>query len=201
MTRAVVRIGPEDHGRRMTLAEFDQAEVREGHVYELGRGVIVVSGVPNPRHFRQFNSIRMQLAAYQLAHPARLYAVAGGGECKVLVTGLESERHPDIAVYRQPPPEDEQEVWSAWVPELVIEIVSPGSEQRDYEEKREEYLRFGVMEYWVVDEARGEVLALRRLGGAWRERVVRPPQRVESHVLRGFALDVEAVFAAAREAS
>ncbi|HZS47262.1 MAG TPA: Uma2 family endonuclease [Blastocatellia bacterium] len=38
-------------------------------------------------------------------------------------------------------------------PELVIEILSPGSsnERRDRKLKREIYARFGVNEYWIVD--------------------------------------------------
>ncbi len=41
--------------------------------------------------------------------------------------------------------------------ELVIEIISEGSESRDLEEKRAEYERAGVSEYWVVDPDRNEV--------------------------------------------
>ncbi len=33
------RIGPTDHGRRMTLDEFIEADFQEGWLYELARGV------------------------------------------------------------------------------------------------------------------------------------------------------------------
>jgi Uma2 family endonuclease len=196
MSRAATIIGPGDHGRRMSLDEFDAAEPVAGRIYELGRGVIIVVDVPNPRHFRIVNAIRLQLTAYQLAHPDKVDAIAGGGECKILVSGLESERHPDIAAYADPPPDD-ADVWSTYVPLLIVEVVSPGSEHRDYVEKREEYLSFGVKEYWIVDDAKGQMLALTRFRGQWRDRVVHPGEIYPSKVLPGLDFDLAKVFAAA----
>ena len=149
MSTTAIKIVPTDHGRRMSLADFEHAEVQEGFLYELGRGVIVVSDVPNPPHLAQVNAIRRQFSAHELSHPDRIYAIAGGSECKILLASLDSERHPDLAIYKTPPPTANEEAWATWVPEIVIEIVSPGSEERDYGEKPEEYLRFGVKEYWL----------------------------------------------------
>src|SRR5262249_15807747 len=174
MAQTGARAGPAGHGRRGSRDEFDRAEGQDGHLYELGRGVIVVSDVPSPRHLVQVLAIREQLSEYRRSNPGRVAVIAGSGECKILIADLESERHPDVAVYRTPPPDED--VWRSWIPEIVIEVISPGSEQRDYVEKREEYLRFGVQEYWVVDADRREVLVLRRTAGRWKERVVRPPE-------------------------
>jgi Uma2 family endonuclease len=199
MPQAVTKVGPKDHGRRMSLAEFDHCEVQEGYLYELGRGVIVVSDVPNPRHLAQVDALREQLSAYRQQNPGRIRRIAGGGECKLLIAGLESERHPDLAVYKTPPPK--KDLWSSWVPELVVEVVSPGSEERDYEEKREEYLRFGVKEYWIVDADKQEVLVLRRVAGKWKERVLRRPDVYQPRVLPGFDFACAAVFEAAAQES
>jgi Uma2 family endonuclease len=184
----------------MSLADFDHAEVQEGYRYELGRGVIVVSAVPKRRHLAQFGALRDQLVAFKLAHPGRIHAIAGSGECKLLITDFGSERHPDLAVYKTSPPVEGDELWSIWIPELVIEIVSLGSELRDYTQKREEYLTFGVREYWIVDADKEEVLVLRRVGGRWRERVVKPPEIYRPAVLRGFELNCQLIFDAAKAA-
>lgn len=199
MTQTVTKIGPADHGRRMTLDEFDKAEVREGYIYELSRGVITVSDVPNPRHLAQVDALRQQLSEYRATHPGQIRRLAGGGECKILLADLESERHPDLALYNTPSPEED--VWSLWIPEIVAEVVSPGSEQRDYVEKREEYLRFGIQEYWIVDANRRAILVLRRSGGRWKERAVQPPETYRTRLLPGFELSSEAVFQAADEAA
>ncbi|MFD2519596.1 Uma2 family endonuclease [Emticicia soli] len=36
-------------------------------------------------------------------------------------------------------------------PDLLVEIVSKGSIIRDYVEKKEDYEKFGVKEYWIID--------------------------------------------------
>jgi len=179
----------------MSLADFDHAQGQEGYLYELHKGVIVVSDVPNPPHLEQLLEIRRQVGRYDLLHPGLIHAIVGGGECKLLIGEEESERHPDVAVYKTPPPDED--VWATWIPELVMEIVSPGSEHRDYVEKREEYLLFGVREYWILDAEKGEILVLRRRGGKWTERVVRPPAVVTTKLLPGFEFNCAAVFAAA----
>jgi Uma2 family endonuclease len=198
MLKTAIRVGPADHGKRMSLADFDHAEVQEGYLYELGRGVIVVSDVPGRRHLFQVADLRLQLSAYQLKNPRRIYVMAAGSECKLLLWDFESERHPDLSIYLRPPPEGE-DFWSTWVPEIVIEVVSASSVQRDYQEKLEEYLAFGIREYWIVDADQQRMLVLRRWGRRWRETEVRPPDVYKTRLLPGFELDVAAIFRAAEQ--
>jgi Uma2 family endonuclease len=47
-------------------------------------------------------------------------------------------------------------------PDLVVEILSPGTRRRDLGAKRAVYDREGVREYWMVDPDAGEVTVLRR---------------------------------------
>ena len=197
MSITTLKIGPGDNGRAMSLDDFDRAEAEEGHLYELSRGIITVVDVPQPRHFAQINATRRQFSRYDAAKPGTIYGIAGGAECKLLIAGLESERHPDLAVYKSPPPEGAEDVWSEWIPEIVVEVVSPSSRHRDYHEKPEEYLRFGVHEYWILDADRREMLVLKRSRGRWTERVVRPPDLYRTRLLPGFAFDCGAVLAEA----
>jgi Uma2 family endonuclease len=195
----VIKVGPADHGRRMSLTEFYHAEVKEGYRYELGRGVVIVSEIPNYRHLLQVDGIRQLLLAHWISRAEHSHLVASAGECKIPVACFESERHPDLAVYRTPP-SDEEDPWFTWIPEIVIEIVSPESEHRDYVEKREEYLAFAVREYWIVDADKEEVLVLKRIREHWRERVLRPHETYQTRLLPGFTLDCGAIFRAAQAA-
>lgn len=195
MLQAQIKIGPKDAGRRMTLAEFEHAEGQEGRVYELSRGVVVVVDVPNFKHLSQIIEARNQLDAFKVAHPEQIYCILGGMECKVLLADLQSERHPDLAIFKRPP-DNLEDLWSTWIPEIIIEVVSLGSEVRDYVEKREEYFAFGVKEYWIFDAAKNQLLVLRRARGQWQEITTRPGETYETKLLPGFVLDCGKVLAA-----
>lgn len=57
---------------------------------------------------------------------------------------------PDIAVFCDPDKLDEKGARGA--PDWAIEVVSPSSQRRDHEVKRELYQRVGVGVYWVIDK-------------------------------------------------
>jgi Uma2 family endonuclease len=183
-------IGPSDNGRRMSLDEFETAEGVEGHLYELSRGEVVVTDVPNPLHGDIVFALRQQLGGYAVQRPDVAHRVFGGAECKLLIEPTQSERHPDLALYKTARPADDSSVWSIWVPELVVEVVSPGSEHRDYVEKAEDYLHFGVREYWIIDAARRTITTHRRVSGSWQKRELKKPDRYTTYLLPGFELDV-----------
>jgi Uma2 family endonuclease len=191
-----IKIGPKDHGRQMSLEDFEFAEVQPGYRYELSRGVITVSDIPSPAHFCQLDEIRQQLFRFELGTAVHLW-VLGAGECKLLVPTRKSERHPDAAIYLTGPPNNDNTVWRIWIPEIVIEVVSEESAWQDYEEKPEDYLALGVREYWIIDRERREMLARRWWLGLWAERVVRVPDCYRTPLLPGFELNLAPVFAAA----
>src|SRR4051812_1082269 len=140
------RVGPADHGQRMTLDEFIEADFEEGWLYELARGVIDVTEVPLPHHGRIVYRLARLFILYDVEHPGIIDYQAGGGECRIRLPGMQSDRHPDQAVYLNPEPKGPRP-WTRWVPHIVVEVVSEGGEGRDYIENREEYLRIGVAEY------------------------------------------------------
>jgi len=74
-------------------------------------------------------------------------------------------------------------------PDLLIEILSPGTERRDRGEKLILYAQSGIREYWLVDPIERYVQFLVNDSGRF---VVIPPAEVyESSVLPGVRLDVE----------
>jgi Uma2 family endonuclease len=168
------RIGPADHGQRLTLDEFIEADFEDGWLYELARGVIDVTEVPGLNHGRIVGRLTQLFISYMINNPGVVNYRAGSGECRLRLPGMQSDRHPDQAIYLLPPPPRENQPWTRWVPSIVVEVVSEGGEERDYVEKREEYLRIGVAEYWIVDPIKRQLLVLQRFGDVWNELVVLP---------------------------
>ncbi len=195
MSTGTITLTQADHGRRMTLDEFEHADGGEGCAWELGRGIANMVDVGNPEHGDQIDAIREQLSEYRRRRPRLIRRVAGGAECKLIVGELESERHPDLAIYLSHRPSNVSgaDVWRVWIPEIVIEVVSLSSVVRDYEEKPDEYLAIGVKEYWIVDARKGEMLVLRRARNRWKRIVVRPPELHTTPLLPEFKFDLAAI--------
>jgi Uma2 family endonuclease len=196
--RKLVHVGPEDDGRRMSLDDFAEAVAAEGYLYELGQGVIEVSGIPNLTHGNQVQVVRRQLAAYEDGVPDVIGFVGTGSEAKVLIGPAESERHPDLSVYLGKQPADTRDLWSTWVPAIVVEVVSDRSAKRDYDIKPAEYLAFGVTEYWILDAGKNQLTVMTRWRGQWQTKVIKPPAKHKTPLLPGFALDLKRVFAPVR---
>src|SRR5438309_11210015 len=93
------KLGPYDHGRRMSLRAFEFATVENGWLAELARGYLVVSEVANWAHGSQIIAIKRPLEVHAAMQPGTIHAVLGSMECKLRVPEFESERHPDISVY------------------------------------------------------------------------------------------------------
>jgi len=193
-------IGPQHHGHKMSLKAFEFAEVKEGYLYELARGYIVVSDVPNFPHMRRVSLMRRRLDVYYEANPGTIYEILGTMKCKLLAREWESERHPDIAVYLTPPRNRKgRTMWRTWFPDLVVEVVSEGSRDRDYTEKRDEYWTIGVKEYWIVDAKLTQVLMLTRGKAQWLQKTLGPDDICETKLLPGFKLPCKLIFDAAAE--
>lgn len=80
--------------------------------------------------------------------------------------------------------------------DLVAEVVS-GDRERDFVDKRDDYARLGVAEYWIVDprEAQIHVLTLDATGAAYSlHGVFERGAQATSRLLPGLAVDVTSVF-------
>ncbi|MEK7865566.1 MAG: Uma2 family endonuclease [Planctomycetota bacterium] len=193
MIRAKTQVGPEDHGRRMSLEDFAEADGKPGHLYELARGRVVVVDVPGLPHGFVVQNVNEAIRVFRAANPETIYYIASGSDCALRLPGLQSERHPDLAVYLTGPAE-EGSPWESWAPDIAIEVVSRGGETRDYEEKREEYLAAGVREYWIVEPRDQTVLVLTRRADVWAEKKLTSSDKLHTYLLPGFEVRVADLF-------
>jgi len=185
------RLGPADHGRRMTVEEFAEVEAEPGHRYELARGVLEVSDIPGESHAIIVFRLLVAFIDYHRSHPGLIFRAGGSTEFRLDIPELASGRHPDAAVALRATPRGGR---SHRPPALAAEVVSRRGEHHDYVAKREEYLAYGLQEYWIADPAAAKVTVLIRQGADWSESVYRGDAPVRSAVLPGVAVTPDALF-------
>jgi Uma2 family endonuclease len=81
--------------------------------------------------------------------------------------------------------------------DLVMEIVSkdPKDRDRDLRDKRREYAKAGISEYWIVDPKTKQITVLRLKGNKYLVHgVFGSGKEATSHLLPGFSVDVDVVF-------
>ena len=153
----------------MSFADFLQCMFAEGHLYELARGVVIVTEVPGIHHGRIVLRLSDLFAYYDREFPGLINYRAAGSDCQIRLPGMVCDRHSDFTIHLSPSPDEGPRIWTRWVPDLVVESVSEGGEERDYVEKRTEYLRAGVREYWILNPNTRVLHALQRAGDVWQE--------------------------------
>ena len=80
-------------------------------------------------------------------------------------------------------------------PDLVVEILSPSTSRRDWNEKRELYAKHGVREYLVMDPSNNIVWRLELKDGSLEiTQTYYEDDTIESTVIEGFTVAVNDIF-------
>ena len=135
----------------------------EGTLAELINGKIYMSLAPNNQHQRVliklFKVISSFVDANQLGEvfisPSDLYLDKSVNAVQPDLYFV-SYRNPMIILDDKP---------NCGVPELIIEVLSPGNNQHDLKTKKDLYEQFGVLEYWIVDPSSQDVLLYKLISG------------------------------------
>jgi Uma2 family endonuclease len=150
---AVVKIGPADHGRAMTLEELDAGDQEQGYKYELIDGKLYVSPEPDFPEGVLEEWIGNKLREYKGQRPDVINFVSP--KARVFVPGRAGETVPeqDLTAYHDLPLEHWEEIdWQEVSPILVVEILTGDDPAKDLVRNVELYFLVPtIKEYWVVD--------------------------------------------------
>lgn len=183
-------LGPDDHGRIVSDAEYDTAYFSEPWTYERIEGRLVVMSPEGQDHIDTSEPWRDWLAVYKFNHPGIIQVIKS--EAWIRIKGS-TDRIADIGVYLvtdRPVPRIPERI-----PDLVFEILSPGREswKRDYVEKRKDYHRLGVREYVVIDRFEQQVTVFTHAPQGYDERVLNVGDIYTSPLLPGLAIPLAEV--------
>jgi Uma2 family endonuclease len=177
VTAAAPLVGPPQG--RWTYADY-AALPDDGNRYEIIAGVLYTTPAPGTGH----QSVSARLVTFLVTH------VEFAGLGRVFAAPVDVELAPDTVV--QP---DIVVILSAnldritpsriiGAPDLVVEILSPGTAGHDQREKQDAYARAGVGEYWIVDPGAQTVELLTLDQGGYRSHgVFRGQARLPSSVV------------------
>ena len=177
----------------MTVADLDALPDDDGKRYELIEGELFVSCAPGLPHQLVLHKLQLRIGNYLEANPIGIVAPGPGA-----VFSNYDAVIPDLVfVSNERLNSVIQNDRFIAAPDLVIEIVSPGSENRarDLKAKRRLYGRYGVKEYWVVDGENRSVLVFRLTGQGLEEvSLLRNDDQFSSPLLPGLELNLSDIF-------
>lgn len=160
-------------------------------LYEVVNGVLYMTPAPGWSHQEIVGEIFSYLRGY----------VRGAGLGGVFMAPIDVELapktvfQPDVVVLLQASRDKLRGNHIVGAPDLLVEVVSPGSAVYDRHDKNIAYAQAGVPEYWIVDPSAHtvELLALGgekyRVAGVFQGKAMLP-----SRVLPGFNVAVEKFF-------
>jgi Uma2 family endonuclease len=131
----------------LTFSQWLQLPEKEGTIYELDEGELLMEPSPTLAHNRIRDRIARQLSAFVQTH--QLGEVTVETDFRL---GPDTVRNPDVAFIaadhlRRVDP-DRSPLEGA--PALVVEVVSPGNSDQDMRKKISQYLAAGSRAVWVV---------------------------------------------------
>jgi Uma2 family endonuclease len=169
---------------RMTFAEFLNYDDGTDALYELENGELIAMPAESDINRR----IAMFLVAYFLKMGISSDRLTMKTE--VAVSGMRvSVRVPDLIVLSEEGATALEGASRSMVlmemppPLLVVEVVSPNQEKRDYRYKRSEYAARGIAEYWIVDPIQQRVTVLEWVEGFYEEQVYSADAQIISPLL------------------
>jgi Uma2 family endonuclease len=191
----VLKLGPADHCRPMTLDEFMAGDYAGGYQYELIDGKLYVSPQPNLPQNRVEEWLSFQFSLYAREHPGVINYVSN--KARVFVPGRPgvTNPEPDVAAYRKFPFHRpfRKLRWQDVSPVLVVEVLSLDDPDKDLVRNVELYFQVpSIKEYWLLDTREDPEHPLlrvhRRYGRRWRIIDVAPGETYTTRLLPGFEL-------------
>ncbi len=187
--------GPVTHlspppGGRWTVADYERLP-DDGQRYELINGDLRMAPAPTPDH---------QAASLRLAHYLFTF-VETAGHGRVFAAPIDVELgpttivQPDLIVILHGGAASITAQRIVGPPDLVVEVVSPGTASYDRREKRDLYAAAGVREYWIADPGHRVVELLTLAGSLYRaEHVYRGQAVIPSTIISGWNVATERLF-------
>ncbi len=191
----LLKLGPADHGRPMTLEEFDASVGEEGYKYELIEGKVYVSPQPNLPAGWVERWLYKKVDSYSELHPEIINYVYNKTRVFVPRDEHHTNPEPDLAAYQDFPLDDPlpEMQWQNVSPILVAEVLSDDDPDKDLVRNVGLYREvLSIREYWIIDPRDDpqfpSMIVYRRKGSRWRKIEIESGGTYTTRLLPGFEL-------------
>lgn len=164
----------------------------DGRRYEIIRGVLYVTNAPNVDHQYTVTALGAKFYVFATEHKLGHVFVA---PCEVHLSEESKPVQPDIFFIQQDRLPKRRSPFFAGAPDLIVEVISPGSIRLDRVTKFTEYEQTGVAEYWIVDpQARIIEVYVLSNGEYGLLGTFKDEELVQSQVLAGISIVASTLF-------
>ncbi len=167
-------------------------------VAELIQGKMFKKAAAAPNRIHQRVSLKLSVKLYQFLEGKMCQVYPAPFDVRFPIDSKEDHKifdvvQPDLCVVCDPSKLDERGCIGA--PELIIEILSPGSTKLELKHKFELYESRGVLEYWIIHPEYHNLLIYTWVEGTYiPSRFFTAGDIIGSHAVKGFILDLEEFF-------
>ena len=180
--------------KKITFSAFREMDFPEGEdcIYELLNDTIVKRTSPSLAHQRVSRRLTYLLEKFLLENPVGEFFCAPTDVTFDETVGIV----PDLSVISKARDfilfNDD---YVAGTPDIIFEIISPGTARRDRTEKKALYERFAVGEYWLVDPVNQTIEIFFFEANAYRlDQFLEMEGSAQSRKLPGFEVDLAGLF-------
>lgn len=176
----------------ITVSEFlEREDFEEGYLYELINGEIVRRASPDTDH--QLASANLEFLM-QLFIREKNLGTLFHAPYDVIFNEINMEQ-PDVIFVSNANKSIIKKGCIVGVPDLLVEILSPGTGKNDREDKFDVYRKSGVREYWLVNPKNASIKVYTLKNGKYEIfSIASAGGEVESKLLSGLKISLTKVF-------
>jgi Uma2 family endonuclease len=169
--------------------QFDERlELIKGKIFKM-------SPAPSVAHQRISGRVFLKLGNYLAGKPYEVFNAPFDVRLTRTINDAQvtTVLQPDVCVICDPAKIDARGAVGA--PDIVVEILSPGNNNKELQNKYEVYEEAGVQEYWIIHPSERTFLKYTLINGTYMaSRLLTGGDNVTTPILPGFVLDLEELF-------
>ncbi len=109
-----------------------------------------------------------------------------------------SHFRPDVSVLIRKPKAINKEKFIDGAPDLVVEVLSESTKKNDFGKKKDDYEKYGVKEYWIVDPENRSVKVYHNIEGKFTDddeyKINSNKTEIKVSIFKDLTVDIRNIF-------